>query len=129
VDWKTVDVDYLRDTKRYKQDYMKLVKNAVPSPGIREALQQVKSTNTRLQYTSQQHFAVLAKSLHLMPDEKAGVPRTAYKGIVETRPNGEYFLFWFQKRRNGNMSCRGSYYNDQIQYIATTNTSTSLLGE
>jgi alpha-1,3-mannosyl-glycoprotein beta-1,2-N-acetylglucosaminyltransferase len=99
VDWKTVDVDYFRDTKQYKQDYMKLVKNAVPSPGIREALQQVKSTNTRLQYTSQQHFAVLAKSLHLMPDEKAGVPRTAYKGIVETRPNGEHFLFLVPKKK------------------------------
>jgi hypothetical protein len=52
-----------------------------------------------LQYTSQQHFAVLAKSLHLMPDEKAGVPRTAYKGIVETRPNGEHFLFLVPKKK------------------------------
>jgi hypothetical protein len=94
-----VDIDYLRDTKRYKQDYIKLVKDAIPSPGIREALQQVKTASTRLQYASPQHFAVLAKNLHLMPDEKAGVPRTAYKGIVETRPNGEYFLFLVPKKK------------------------------
>ena len=93
VDWTTVDIDYLRDKKRYKQDYLQLVQNAVLSPDLQQALQQVKRQNVRLPYTSQAHFEVLAKNLHLMPDEKAGVPRTAYKGIVETRPNGNYFLF------------------------------------
>jgi len=28
-----------------------------------------------------------------MDDEKAMVPRTAYKGVVETRPHGNHILF------------------------------------
>ena len=60
---------------------------------IQAALQQVKSQNVRIEYTSHAQFEYLAKSLHLMTDEKAGVPRTAYKGIVETRPRGDFFLF------------------------------------
>ena len=79
--------------QQYKQHYLQLVKKAVSANDLQQALQQVKKHNTRLKYTSLEHFAVLAKQLHLMPDEKAGVPRTAFKGIVETRPHGKYFLF------------------------------------
>ena len=28
-----------------------------------------------------------------MSDEKAGIPRTAYRGVVEIRPHGDFFLF------------------------------------
>lgn len=93
VDWQTVDIDYLRDALQYEINYMKMVENASLASSIKKALQQVKSRNVKLEYSSQAHFSVLAKQLHLMEDEKAGVPRTAYKGIVETRPSGNHFLF------------------------------------
>jgi hypothetical protein len=61
---------------------------------IPDALEQAKKSNARLQYTTIEQFKYLAHKLKLMADEKANVPRTAYKGIVETRPHGaDYFLF------------------------------------
>lgn len=76
-----------------------MVKNSVQTKSIQEALQKVKTQNVKLKYNSLTHFAILAKQLHLMQDEKAGVPRTAYNGIVETRPNGKNFLFLIPKQK------------------------------
>ncbi|KAG0443811.1 hypothetical protein HPB47_014502 [Ixodes persulcatus] len=42
----------------------------------------------RITYTNEQHFKVIANYLDIMGDFKAGVPRTAYKGIVSTYYNG-----------------------------------------
>ena len=38
-----------------------------------------------LSYSSMPDFARIANYLHIMNDEKAGVPRTAYHGIVSIR--------------------------------------------
>ena len=93
VDWNTVDVNLLKDVTRYEKDYIDKVKSAHLSPSIQEALQQVAIENVKLEYKNLKQFATLAKQLHLMEDEKAGVARTAYKGIVETRPLGDKLLF------------------------------------
>ncbi|KAM7283797.1 alpha-1,3-mannosyl-glycoprotein 2-beta-N-acetylglucosaminyltransferase-like [Ixodes scapularis] len=42
----------------------------------------------RITYTNEQHFKVIANYLGIMDDFKAGVPRTAYKGIVSTYYHG-----------------------------------------
>ncbi|CAN7991369.1 unnamed protein product [Ixodes hexagonus] len=42
----------------------------------------------KIMYTDEQHFAEIADKLGIMDDFKAGIPRTAYKGIVSTYYSG-----------------------------------------
>merc|ERR1711916_318534 len=42
----------------------------------------------RVEYTSPQVFVRIAKTLGIMDDFKAGVPRTAYQGIVTLKLDG-----------------------------------------
>ena len=93
VDWSLVNVDSVMDAPTYDAQYQRLAQSARSSSSIQDALQQVKDVNVKMEYSSLKEFARLAKQLHLMTDEKAGVPRTAYKGIVETRPHGDKILF------------------------------------
>ena len=37
-----------------------------------------------VEYSGLQDFKKVAKKLRIMDDEKDGIPRTSYKGIVET---------------------------------------------
>lgn len=59
----------------------------------------------RIDYTGFAAFRTLARELGIMTDEKAGVPRTAYYGIVTVRVNGvRVFLvdaFGFESLKNG----------------------------
>jgi alpha-1,3-mannosyl-glycoprotein beta-1,2-N-acetylglucosaminyltransferase len=91
VDWSRVNVEYLDEN--YEAYYLDMVQSALLTHNVRDALQEVTSQNVRLEYSTFAEFQQLATQLHLMADEKAGVPRTAYKGIVETRPHGDYLLF------------------------------------
>ena len=45
--------------------------------------------NINIPYHSWPGFQRYARALGLMDDEKAGIPWTAYEGIVETRPLGD----------------------------------------
>lgn len=64
---------------------------------LEEALKAIKMENVRLAYKSFKEFAFLAKKVKIMDDEKAMIPRTAYMGVVETRPvdnnDGHHLLF------------------------------------
>jgi hypothetical protein len=46
-----------------------------------------------LEYRRRKELQDYARELGLMDDERFGIPRTGYKGVVETRPRGEHFLF------------------------------------
>ena len=48
----------------------------------------------RIPYHSWPEFHRYAQALGLMDDEKAGIPRTACEGIVETRPFGDEQLLF-----------------------------------
>lgn len=44
--------------------------------------------SVRIEYASMQEYTEGARKLHIMIDTKAGVPRTAYRGIVTCFING-----------------------------------------
>jgi alpha-1,3-mannosyl-glycoprotein beta-1,2-N-acetylglucosaminyltransferase len=92
VDWSRENVEYLVE-EGYDATYADMVQSSSLVNNVRDALQEVRSKNVRLKYDSLDQFKQLATELHLMSDEKAGVPRTAFMGIVETRPHGDHFLF------------------------------------
>jgi alpha-1,3-mannosyl-glycoprotein beta-1,2-N-acetylglucosaminyltransferase len=95
VDWsKAVDLEAQLRPEVYDPAYWSMVQASTLTYTIPDALEQAKKSNARLQYTTIEQFKYLAHKLKLMADEKANVPRTAYKGIVETRPHGaDNFLF------------------------------------
>ena len=74
--------------EEYHAWYAAQVNRAIPMTDVTEAVQRSQSEAVRLSYTNWNHFQQLATKLHLMTDEKAGVARTSYRGIVETRPKG-----------------------------------------
>jgi len=101
VDWLRKDVSYLLksnyderfdkevnaadvadiDAKEFTKD-MQMYENKYPA-----------GSKVRLKYTSKKDFIALARLFGIMIDFKAGVPRTAYKGVVRVLKNSrEYFL-------------------------------------
>jgi len=100
IQWKKsgVSVESL-EKKVYDESYYKVFANATLVPrldGNNEGMimSKVKSGNLRMEYYALDQFVQIAKMLGIMADEKDGVLRTAYKGIVEVRPNvGTYRLF------------------------------------
>mmetsp|Transcript_28293 Transcript_28293/g.46842 ORF Transcript_28293/g.46842 Transcript_28293/m.46842 type:complete len:82 (-) Transcript_28293:277-522(-) len=60
---------------------------------LTKALATVMSRDVRVEYASFNEFKQLAAQLKIMDDEKAGIPRTAYRGVVEIRPHGDFILF------------------------------------
>jgi alpha-1,3-mannosyl-glycoprotein beta-1,2-N-acetylglucosaminyltransferase len=92
VNWQERDLSYLEDYI-YKENYLALVANSQKAETLEDATELVKYGNVRLEYTDYSQFQTIAKVLRIMDDEKAMVPRTAYQGIVETRPHGDYLLF------------------------------------
>lgn len=95
VDWDTVDVSYVASAEAFAEYYQELMDTAVLQQNITAALEAVKTTNVKVQYHSWKEFQTMARSLGLMDDEKAGIPRTGYEGVVETRPHGENLLFLY----------------------------------
>lgn len=92
VDWSKEDLSYLAETA-FSQQYGKLLANSVVVKTLAEAKELVQSKNTRLEYANLLQFQDYAAQLDIMQDEKASILRTAYKGVVETRPYEEYILF------------------------------------
>lgn len=87
VDWQHHDLSYLLNDAFHDQ-YTTLVENSRLVSSLEEAKTLLKSGNVRWEYDSFHDFQELARSLGIMDDEKAMVPRTAYQGIVECRPFG-----------------------------------------
>jgi alpha-1,3-mannosyl-glycoprotein beta-1,2-N-acetylglucosaminyltransferase len=100
VTWSTQDLSYL-NLDRFDRAYWQMLHSSRRVTSLAEAKQlilqqqqQAAGATTsnrrpelvlRLEYNNLQEFAKFASSLGLSTDEKAGVPRTAYKGVVETR--------------------------------------------
>eukprot|EP00526_Cylindrotheca_closterium_P010215 CAMPEP_0113646964 /NCGR_PEP_ID=MMETSP0017_2-20120614/24838_1 /TAXON_ID=2856 /ORGANISM="Cylindrotheca closterium" /LENGTH=381 /DNA_ID=CAMNT_0000558949 /DNA_START=136 /DNA_END=1281 /DNA_ORIENTATION=+ /assembly_acc=CAM_ASM_000147 len=93
VDWAKEDLSYLEE-RTYERLYSSLLDHSVHALSIKEARRALKSNeNVVLEYTDFDEFKVLARKLDIMDDEKATIPRTAYKGIVEVRPFEGSLLF------------------------------------
>jgi alpha-1,3-mannosyl-glycoprotein beta-1,2-N-acetylglucosaminyltransferase len=103
VQWIIPDIDgqqemsppyfYLRTHEAFDQYYWDLIEKSQLVVSVSEALETSKTTNVRIEYTSHGEFQKLAKRLEIMDDEKAGIHRTEYKKVVETRPHGEFLIF------------------------------------
>ena len=100
IHWQQQDLSYLEEYI-YKENYLALVANSQQATSLKDAIELVKDGNVKLDYEDYNDFKSIAKELRIMDDEKAMVPRTAYHGIVETRPHGDYLLFLTPK--NGNI--------------------------
>jgi GNT-I family len=96
VNWTALQSSLLESlgADAFATQYWPLVKDSVAVSTPREALERARSANVRLEYHSIDQYKVLARELRLMDDEKANIPRTAYNGIVESRPHGDdHFIF------------------------------------
>jgi len=86
---------YLQDEDTFDLYYWNQIQAAQVATTVEAAEEQAQHSDVRLEYRDFPHFQQLVRQLHppLMDDEKAMVPRTAYKGVVETRPHGNHLLF------------------------------------
>jgi alpha-1,3-mannosyl-glycoprotein beta-1,2-N-acetylglucosaminyltransferase len=87
---------YLPTENSYDRQYWNMIEESHMVTNIDEAIVQSKSANVRLEYNFLLEYQTVVQQLPqpLMNDEKAGILRTEYKGIVETRPHGDHFLFF-----------------------------------
>ena len=88
---------YLQNEATFDLYYWNLIQSAQLVTAVEAAEEQIWKSHVRIEYTDLPHFQKLAKQWNppLMDDEKAGIPRTAYKGVVETRPHGGDYLLFF----------------------------------
>jgi len=77
----------------FNANYLKVIRGCKKAGTIQEALEVARSEDVRIEYETWGQFQQYTRRLELMDDEKAGIPRTGYKGVVETRPYGQYTLF------------------------------------
>lgn len=93
IRWEDVDLSYL-DASSYADSYWNRVSQAKLVEHLDEAKRDVAHGDVRIVYNNLKQFNKLAKKFGVMDDEKAGVPRTGYEGIVEIRyGRGEYFIY------------------------------------
>lgn len=93
VHWEDEDLSYL-DRTVFADRYWDRVSKAEPVTTDVDAKKLVAHKDVRVQYSDWKQFKKLAESFSIMADEKAGVPRTAYEGIVEVRYGaGNYFIY------------------------------------
>jgi alpha-1,3-mannosyl-glycoprotein beta-1,2-N-acetylglucosaminyltransferase len=92
VRWPEINLSKLQESV-YDQSYFSLISNAQSVKSLDEALSACLTQDARLEYRTLNEFKSLANKLRIMNDEKAGIPRTAYRGVVEIRPHGNFLLF------------------------------------
>ena len=93
VDWSSLDLSYLQEDT-FARKYAAVVAQAILVKSQEEAVKVIQGgQDARIEYTGISDFARTARRFHLMTDEKARIFRTAYKGVVETRPLGKNFAF------------------------------------
>ncbi len=92
VDWSVIDLSYLSESE-FDRSYFVLVSKAQIVNDLTSALDLCKQRDVRIEYKSLGEYKSFATRLKIMNDEKAGIPRTAYRGVVEIRPHGDFFLF------------------------------------
>lgn len=89
VKFTSLDLSYLTKLQ-YDSSFVKKV-YGTPVVSIGQIMEGELNSNTRevrVQYSSAESFKVIAKQLAIMEDFKAGVPRTAYRGVVSVMHNG-----------------------------------------
>ncbi|KAL6729281.1 hypothetical protein Aduo_000353 [Ancylostoma duodenale] len=92
VSFTTMDLDYLLNPN-YDRQFNRLVYEKSQLVNIDDAVASLLEMNydskgLRVEYTGNIDFIVKADKLLVMHDFKAGVPRTAYKGVVTSFING-----------------------------------------
>lgn len=92
IDWSQQDLSYLHE-QAFDEQYGKEIAASTKVNTVEEAISKVETENTRLEYSNFNNFKTIAKQLDIMDDEKASIPRTAYKGVIELRPSGDHILF------------------------------------
>ena len=90
INWRRIDLSYLLD---FESVYIHNVTSAPLCSSIKEALENVRIHDVRLNYKSIHDFRSFARVLKLRDDSRHGVLRTSYRGIVETRPFGSFILY------------------------------------
>ena len=94
IDWSREDLSYLEQSS-YDRWYTKILDETKMVNSLKEAKKMLKSNrDVIVEYSDFYEFQVFANKVNIMDDEKAMVPRTAYKGIVEFRPFGGSLLFF-----------------------------------
>lgn len=102
IHWEKEDLSYL-DASRFANDYWNRVSHARLAATVAEAKSHIAHSDVKLVYNSFSDFREMAFGFQIMDDEKAGVPRTGYDGIVEIRyGRGDYFIFFTPPYVNGN---------------------------
>lgn len=87
VRFSGMDLSYLLQTRYDDAFHMTISESRVYAfKDIGKGL--VSQTPARIHYANESEFVEIAKALDIMSDFKAGVPRTAYKGVVSTYING-----------------------------------------
>eukprot|EP00984_Skeletonema_dohrnii_P002550 scaffold893_cov110-Skeletonema_dohrnii-CCMP3373.AAC.2 len=93
VQWEKEDLSYLKP-EWFAESYWRRVSNAKLVSTEADAKFYIAHSDVRLVYNSLSHFETLAFNFDIMADEKAGIVRTGYEGIVEVRyGKGEFILF------------------------------------
>lgn len=88
VDFEALDLSYLSQSE-WDVYLGGLLYNAVPAGGASVSLDSLpQGMDIVYEYNAFSDFQQLARKFGLMTDEKAGVPRTAYKGVVYFRESG-----------------------------------------
>ena len=95
IDWSKLQSQLTSQLQvdRYNSDYLRRIKDAKLVSSFEAVNQANLEGDVRIEYNSWKHFQQLARKLKLMDDEKAGIPRTGYKGVVETFLDGEHAVF------------------------------------
>ncbi|KAL7673736.1 hypothetical protein ACOME3_000020, partial [Neoechinorhynchus agilis] len=81
VDWKAYNLSYLSN---YEENLRKIIAQCTKIDSIDDLHRKKAIACVRLYYTDQLQLVSYLRELALMSDLKAGVPRTAFKGIVQT---------------------------------------------
>jgi len=96
VRWELEDLSYL-EKKTYEKQYTEMVMKSYLVPTVEDAKGMSTAAGTvRMEHEGFSQFHELAKQFGIMDDEKALVPRTAYRGVVEVRL-GASLVFLTQK--------------------------------
>ncbi|XP_051136809.1 alpha-1,3-mannosyl-glycoprotein 2-beta-N-acetylglucosaminyltransferase isoform X2 [Andrographis paniculata] len=94
VDWKSMDLSYLKEDKHVEY-FSNMLKNATPTHGA-DAILKVNNIggDVRILYRDQSEFEIIARKFGIFEEWKDGVPRTAYKGVVVFRYQGQRRVFF-----------------------------------
>ena len=88
VDWSRRDVSYLMK-QSYDVQFARWLEDAKVVSGIEQAQRGGDAGgDVKILYADKAQLVTLCKRLGLMEDLKAGVPRTAYKGVILLRIGG-----------------------------------------